>query len=35
MAIIGLSWFLPWLYDFMFPVNDRQPFVAYSPWLIK
>lgn len=31
MAIIGLSWFLPWLYDFMFPVNDRQPFVAYSP----
>lgn len=31
MAIIGLSWFLPWLYDFLLPVNDSQPFVAYSP----
>ncbi len=31
VAIIVLSWFLPWLYRLMLPDVKSEPFVAYSP----
>lgn len=31
LAVMVLSWFLPWLYSIVFPSGQSEPFVAFSP----